>query len=123
MYACCDVIYGIPITKAMCQWFDTADHDLDEFCNLGFETPYSGSGECVVGYLGKQITGFDQGDIIHLDVDKKKISGLETQVMCTDHLGVTQDEHTLIQNQIDEFPEGLKKVIPPIGIYFVWSTS
>jgi hypothetical protein len=109
MYAIGHVIYGIPLTK-----------EIEKVCNKVlnveagehdggfFKTFYSGSGDTTPGFCGVELASFDESSNFLLS----KITKTPTKA-----------EKAKAIAKIAALPKEIKRIMPPIGAWVVWSTS
>jgi hypothetical protein len=125
MYAIGHIIYGVPLTEKISKkinkwenqepeddepegvespWFE----DDDGVC--GFTTMYSGSGDYTPGYCGVELLEFDECEELFL--------GDETFQMKP-----TSKQKASALKRIEKLHPDLKKLLPKVGLYIVWSSS
>lgn len=122
-YAIGTLIYGTYITQELSDLAREATdlgheegHPLyeylaeDGYVFEGFEALYHSSGEYTPGYLGKELFDFDE-------------------CVCAMNLAelmghsVSEEEKRSIEKAVQELPEEIRKLCPPIDYWIVWSSS
>lgn len=120
MYSIQSIIYGVPITEAVSNYFMTRN-DPEEY---GFTTLYHGGASGFVGFCGVQLgedldecgnfTRIDQKTIIQYNVEGKQQIAL---------LNPTDEQKLEAQKKVDALSEELRSLCPAIGTYLIYSTS
>lgn len=125
MYQIHSIIWGIPITRDMCDQFQEEalllEEDSEEWQNFPaafgeedggwFTTLYSGESPHEVGYLGDCVCEYPCYDPpSHEEIDRKKES-------------LSEKRKEEILEEIRKLPSWLKNVMPSPGWYTVASTS
>ena len=118
MYSIVNVIYGIPITdeieKRNQELLDADPNEEDESLGeelecYGFETFYSGSHSGIVGYLGVELSDFDE---CHSYLKFKDLK-----------FEPTPAQKAEAEKKIANLDNRFKDVLPEIGVYLIFSTS
>lgn len=117
MYAIVDVIYGIPLTKEINNLINKWETDPncdkweeDEVGRMcGFEIIYSGNRNEPPGFCGVRLDQFDESDGYNSLINLK--------------LEPTNDQKTETLELINNLDREIKDIIPPLGVYLIWSTS
>jgi hypothetical protein len=102
MYAELTVVYGVPWTANLARKYD----EPEEF---GFSTLYSGSAEFFPGYLGEVLWRTDE------TTNFFALTDVPTQP--------TDEQKEKVDAAVAALPDEVKKELPSIDVYFIWSTS
>jgi hypothetical protein len=118
MYTIAEVIYGVPLTEKV---YNKIEDDFEEY----FETSYSGSSKYPVGFVGVSLGSIDECDASNrIDLTNGQIYNSTDATKAKSFSIIPTDEQKAeVQNKIDQLPDEIKELLPPIGIYFLWSTS
>tara|TARA_Y100000034_G_scaffold135487_1_gene207594 strand:- start:1735 stop:2112 length:378 start_codon:yes stop_codon:yes gene_type:complete len=125
MYSIGSIIYGSPMGDKARKAYPT-DCGGDDWEEMGFVIDYHGGLEYPPAYIGEYLSGIsDATDAIRLDCDKQEVdssyNGVDKPVM--ESIKPTQEQMDKAKKAFDALPEDLKKCMPPLGTYIVWSTS
>ena len=119
MYTIGNIIVGIPITDAIMNVVENSDDEEVQHCiSNGFgngmsETFYHGSSPYMPGFCGVKLGSFSC--VMDLPIKLPMIGDVR--------FVPTDTEEQQARDLIDELPDEIKKVMPPFGVYIVWSTS
>jgi hypothetical protein len=102
MYAILTVIYGVPWTAELA----AKEYEPDEF---GFETKYSGSATFFPAFLGEELW----------ETDETTNFFALTDVL----IEPTDEQREKVNAAVAALPDEIRKELPPVGVYFIWSTS
>lgn len=104
MYSIVNVVYGVPCNDQVRESF--SEEQLEE---MGFEFLYHGNASHSPGFFGAELCVFDEC-VENLDVDSLKLIPNESQ------------KQEVLEN-FDKLPSELKRLLPSIKTYFVFSSS
>lgn len=105
MYAIGNIIYGIPYSEKVLEFFENNDLlDPEEY----FEFVYSGSGDIPAGWCGIVLDRINECSNIRFKDLKSQPSEQDVQKALS---------------KIDNLPEEIKNLSDPPDVYIVWSTS
>lgn len=86
------------------EWWDTWGEED------GWQKEYHGSGPSTVAWIGEQVGEFDETDHFPLsDI--------------TDMESVSPEVKALARQKYEALPKEVRNVLPPFGLYVVWSSS
>ena len=108
-YAIANVIYGVPVTRKLITAMGREDND--DITSIGFESLYSASGD-KAGYCGVKLGEFDE------TTELLKLSKVEAM-----RAKLTAKKEATVAKQIAALPAWVKKALPPVDIYVVFSSS
>jgi hypothetical protein len=115
------VIYGVPITKKLCENMPVLYDDLEGY---GFRLLYSGNSDHQVGFLGVYLGCFDETfeaiavgkSVMVLNEDGTKVE------ICS-----TTENKAEMKKLVKELPDNLREAVKiygePVGVYIIWSTE
>jgi hypothetical protein len=107
MYTIGHVIYGAPVNKDIQKVAENRDEELDSEDGGYFTDLYNGGGG-PSGFIGVELASFDECDAFLLsDI--------------TQDLTIEQSAETA--EKLSNLPLDYRMVLPPVGIWVVWSTS
>ena len=104
MYLIGNIIYGVPLPQKV---FDKLGWEKCE--EMGFELLYFGSTNVDPGFCGIHLGKFEEPEG---DFPLSKIT-----------FSPTDEQKTEAETMIDSLPDEVKKMLDPIDVYIVWSTS
>lgn len=116
MYAIANIVWGSPINEAASKIIA----NIDDPSEVGVTILYSGSASIFVGYVGVCLGSIDEcAYVTSLDLAKGEIKSDKNTI----RLFPTADQKREAQELYDRVPDNLRSVLPPIGLYIVWSSS
>lgn len=124
MYSIQNIIWGVPFTSRAFSWMDENGYGEPE--DLGFQTFYSGSSSTPPGYCGVCLGQIDEAaDYVTIDLENNRLlyKGRRSQRARAVPLQPTDAQKQEAEEAIAKLPEKLRKLLPPIGLYVVFSTS
>jgi hypothetical protein len=126
MYAKGDIIYGSPVGEKAHEYL-RAKHK-DEMNVKGLTTLYSGSTEYCPAYAGVSLGDIDEAtDAIRIDCDKHTLAQAFDSGSIDDakpfSIKPTAKQKADARAIFNSLPKGLRKRMPPLGVYLVWYTS
>ena len=122
MYTIGVIIYGSPTGDKARAWFKEIGIDDEK---AGLETDYSGNADHVPSYVGVTLGKIDETtDAIKIDCDKHLMfSGGTIDNAQPFSIEPTAEQIDEAQFRFYVLPQGLQKLMPPLGVYIVWKTS
>lgn len=110
-YAIANFIYGVPLSEAARVWYECNDSAIkDIFTN--FTKLYSDYNHASA-YCGEHLYKTSEVE------DAISFRDLTLNVFCA----ITEEMRISAQNKYDTLPLEVKALLPPLGIYLIWSSS
>jgi hypothetical protein len=125
MYTYGEIIYGSPVGIKADKWLNSDENDRDDWEDIGFTISYSGSSERVVAYIGVKLGEIDAAtDAVGIDVQGgRMVYGSTIDEAKWFSLVPTSEQKAETERLFAALPKKLQEVMPPLGVYLVWSTS
>ena len=110
MYIIANIIYGVPYTEKIEEYFEKQDLEPSDAAEeLGFITPYDGSASGPCGYLGVRLESIDM------------IGSFPMSIYTLDI--ISKEDKEKVQAMIDKLPDDLQKLLDEVGLYIIVATS